>query len=128
MEPAEALPTINELEDSMWGKRIVAANARGYWNSDDMELAGSWKSCACGQMDPWIELDPGSRGGPSPKDVELYNLGCEFARLRTSGPGDYNMFDRAARLLIAIHNRSMELYVIAKQKGEHWTTRLRGDP
>jgi hypothetical protein len=120
---AAALLTINELEDSMWGKRIVAANARGYWNSDDMELAGSWKSCACGQMDPWIEIDLGGRAlcGPSPKDAELYRLGCEFARLRTSGPGDYNTFDRAARLLIDIHNRSMKLYELAVKNGKDWT-------
>ena len=125
MEPAEALLTINELEDSMWGKRIVAAKARGYWNGDDMKLARSWKSCACGEMDPWIETDPESLSGKSPMDAELYKLGCEFAGL---GDEVDNMFERAARLLIAIHNRSMELYAIAEQKGEHWTTRLRGDP
>jgi hypothetical protein len=125
MGSAAGLLIASNLKDSMWGKRIVAAVKRGDWNDEDVYMAGSWKSCACGEMDPWIELDPGSLCGKMPKDVELYNLGCEFAGL---GDGKDNMFEIAAQLLIAIHNRSMELYAIAEQKGEHWTTRLRGDP
>jgi hypothetical protein len=114
MGSAETLLTVNELEDSMWGRRIVAAAKRGDWNDYDLSMAGRWTSCACGQMDPWIEIANGC-----PADSELWMLGCEFGKLRTTEQGD--MFDRAARLLIAIHTRSMELYNEAVRTGKDWT-------
>ena len=117
MGSAETLLTVNNLEDSMWGRRIVAAAKRGDWNDYDLSMAGRWTSCACGQMDPWIEIDPGTDGGPM--DAKLWQLGCEFGKLYSSEQGD--MFDRAARLLIAIHTRSMELYNEAVRTGKDWT-------
>tara|TARA_R110000851_G_scaffold25687_2_gene73701 strand:+ start:5272 stop:5637 length:366 start_codon:yes stop_codon:yes gene_type:complete len=120
MGSAETLLTVNELEDSMWGKRILAAKARGGWNADDLSMSGNWATCACGQMDPWIEVDnTDTLTDKRPLDRTLFVLGCDFGNLEYTG--DAVKFDRAARLLIAIHTRSMELYDEAVLNGKDWT-------
>tara|TARA_R110000851_G_scaffold34260_1_gene91091 strand:+ start:820 stop:1236 length:417 start_codon:yes stop_codon:yes gene_type:complete len=123
MNSTIALLTKHRLQNTMWGKRIIAARARGHWNGDDDAKAGSWQSCACGQMDPWIEK---GRGGgfskTAPVDKTLFDLGCEFAYLWEENEDTNAMFDRSAKLLIDIHNRSIELYNIAVQEGKEWAT------
>tara|TARA_B110000240_G_C13491269_1_gene449683 strand:+ start:1580 stop:1942 length:363 start_codon:yes stop_codon:yes gene_type:complete len=114
MNSTIVLLTVAGLESTMWGRRIVAAAKRGDWNDYDLSMAGRWTSCACGQMDPWIEIANGC-----PADSELWMLGCKFGKLRTTEQGD--MFERAACLLIAIHTRSMELYDEAVELGLDWT-------
>jgi hypothetical protein len=96
----------NNLHESHWGKRIIAAEINGFWDKSDYRAAGAWFSCACGKLDDHIE-----RIGNVPVDDKLKMLGHRFSmwvdeKLPLCTLRD---FFRAAETLVAIEKRSIEL-------------------
>lgn len=57
-----------------WAQRIDEAEQRDEFTEDDLELAGHWVTCACGEQDPRIPR--GDIG--KPLDEKLSKLGQEF--------------------------------------------------
>lgn len=88
------------LLNSKWGRRIAAAERRGYFTNSMKDKAGNWFSCACGDMDKHIERT--SLGAPL--DPILLFAGQDFYYYV-----NHNEFVNAAGTLWAIEERSREL-------------------
>lgn len=97
---AKELLTEAGLQDSHWGRRIIAAEERGKFNSEDRNDSLKWTDCACGHQDPRIPRD--CMGVPL--DDGLSSLGASF-HVRVES----NRFDYAAYILIAIEKRAGEV-------------------
>jgi hypothetical protein len=102
MLPAHALLVKEKLDQSNWGKRIIAAEGNNNdFQPSDRTCANSWMSCACGKLDAHIERE---KYGDAPEDRKLYDLGLLFTQ-QVNGSRAYG----AAVSLIKIEKRSIEL-------------------
>jgi hypothetical protein len=112
MMKAHGLLVENRLEDTYWGKKIIAAEENGWFYTVDCHESGEWFSCACGQLDEHVDRNDSG----VPLDAELENEGCDFSDY-VNGPiwstGDdgklVSSFYLAAECLIRIEKRSIEL-------------------
>lgn len=100
---AKELLTEAGLHESVWGKRIIDAEASGKFKPSNVKSASEWPTCACGRQDKRI---PRSRSG-APHDWPLNQLGKQFY-LEVRG----NRFIPAAKCLIAIENRAAEILAL----------------
>ena len=104
------------LQDSVWGKRIIQAT-KGTWDDTkarfvrgftlhDVLEAGSWVTCACGEITAGIPRGDGVNA-LIPQDEVLVRLGNQFS---TDVGNDTRIF--AAKTLVAIEKRAT---VVAKE-------------
>ena len=89
-----------KLQDTFWGKIIIASEKRGHFTVHKKELAGDRITCACGKLDNNIPrfsdgdpIDPYLR--EYGKLFEASVLDCDFAK--------------AAQLLCKIEKRSAKI-------------------
>lgn len=101
MMTAKEILVAAKLERSFWGKRIIAAEKRGYSSDSDEKFASSWTTCACGRLDKRI---PGIEDGDGPDDVKLRVAGQRFADAIDA----YSMLE-AAEYLVAIEKRAKQI-------------------
>lgn len=97
MRSAKQILIGNGLDQSFWGKRIIAAQCRGGFLGGDVLSAGNWTTCACGQQDPRIPRD---RVG-EPLDTQLAGNGLIFNHQVANGH-----YSDAAETLVAIEKRA----------------------
>lgn len=83
-----------------WNTRIKLAERNGEFTKQDMNDAGNWVTCACGQQDPRIRRDSDGK----PEDQRLFDLGAYFSQ---AVGGD--QFNTARETLHAIERRSAKL-------------------
>ena len=115
-ETAKQLLTSNNLQSTVWGKRIILAEIRGHFTDFVKTRVRGWTTCACGVQDPRL-LDTNNCG--CPWDSALSELGLRFETVVCAwvlsrdqlagvkfGPPD---FLQAAKILIAIEHRADEL-------------------
>ena len=114
MKPAHKLLHKNNLHNSHWGLRIIAAENLGEFTDEDESLASLWISCACGKLDSHVQIN--SNG--EPEDTLLSNLGVEFSDWVKVIPDGWligitnnvnDEFHGAAVTLVQIEQRSLEL-------------------
>jgi hypothetical protein len=119
MKPAHKLLFENNLHQSHWGLRIIAGEIKGRFSEVDIFDSNQWMSCACGKLDGHIEREKGIKNKGCPKDRTLFLLGHDFNDyvhfVPTSETISNGQFYRAARTLIAIEQRSIELLVSTKR-------------
>ena len=99
-EPVKAklLLIAASLDETIWGKRIIRAEKRGYFTTSDNGEARNWNTCACGKQDKRL-LSYGK-----PKDFWLYHWGCVFSdQVGTDHPLG------AAKTLIKIEKRAAKI-------------------
>ena len=72
---AEQILKEHGLHASHWGKRIIAAEQKDVFNSDDVEDSSRWVTCACGKITQSI---PRVGMSNAPKDERLLSLGEAF--------------------------------------------------
>ena len=98
--------TEHDLHETFWGKKIIAAEARGHFTESDLSMAGNWVTCACGKQSPAIPrvTNRHSFDLAAPLDGVLYDMGFTFA-----GEVADNAFFFAALTLIEIEKRAIEL-------------------
>jgi hypothetical protein len=90
-----------------WHERIERARVNaGRFQSEDLELARSWTTCACGEQDPRIPRhshdDDWSEG--EPLDVRLSVYGLDFLHaVRANDP------NRAETVLRSIERRAAQV-------------------
>jgi len=95
------------IADSHWGVRIIAAEDKGYFAESDVHDSKSWVTCACGKNSRLIETAgdiTGDDDDKCPLDPVIVKLGMDFP----SEVGNDD-FVNAARTLVAIENRAIEL-------------------
>jgi hypothetical protein len=97
---AEELLVNAGLDTSVWGIDIIKAEGIGFFTLDMEIRAGSWTSCACGEMNSWIATDEAG----VPTDRKLRNLGNTFTSCVR-----FDHIRVAAESLIAIEARAIEL-------------------
>ena len=85
-----------------WHERIGAADKRRGFTFDDVDLAGKWPTCACGEQDPRIPRTGSGRGAPVDKKLRV--LGNTFYEAIR---GDD--FGGARETLAAIERRAAEV-------------------
>lgn len=76
MKTAKEILEKAKLHKTVWGKRIIAAEERGYFTDEDKRLARSWVTCACGKVTHDIPRNWGNR----PIDDQLVQYGCVFEK------------------------------------------------
>lgn len=104
--------TKNNLHDSFWGKKIIAAVKRDRFTDSNIDHAHTWNTCACGKISTKIEYSDettfDSNGEPveskKPLDFHLQNLGDEFYEHVRE-----NRFRLAAETLVEIECRAKDL-------------------
>ncbi len=106
---AHELLILYRLDQTYWGKKIIAAEQAGEFDAQDFEDANCWLTCACGKLSGFIE-----RGvWEEPKDEALYRLGMKFTKLVNFDEDEELCFsDRVfevAETLIDIEDRASEL-------------------
>ena len=102
MTRAEEILTEASLQDSYWGRRILTAEARGFFNPSDGALSDDWTTCACGQTD--LRLSP--LPSVAPRDPDLRALGSLFGEVVQYG---WSTFSEAAICLVNIEVRAAQL-------------------
>ena len=96
------------LHESYWGKKILAAENRGWFTGSNKKQARSWITCACGRLDSRI---------PRNQFLYHYNAGAPSDdQLRDTGRRFYhhileNNFMDAADCLIEIEARARDMMV-----------------
>lgn len=80
-----------------WTQRIDDAQKRGHFRDADIDLAGEWVTCACGEQDKDI---PRNIVG-CPLDDRLEELGIEFMNAV-----EENNFNVARSILVDIQTRA----------------------
>ena len=96
-QTAAAILKAAKIDQTFWGKRIIAAAECGSFTSGDLLESCGWVGCACGKLDQQI---PRNYLG-EPIDKKLVFLGVEFnAMVRC------NYFVTAAKVLVAIEKRA----------------------
>ena len=88
------------LSTTYWGKKIIAAEARGKFTNNNQDRAGEWTTCACGKSTSDI---PTTKMGylNEPIDDHLRQLGMDFY---SDVEGD--RFLSAAKTLVEIETRA----------------------
>ena len=76
-QAATPIPSITATKKTWWD-RIREARERGVFTWEDVNLAATWVTCACGEQDPRIPRN-NSKTAPHPKDPYLFRLGTAFA-------------------------------------------------
>jgi hypothetical protein len=87
------------FDKTYWGKKIIAAEQRGYFYDIEGMMSNNWVTCACGKVSTNV---PRHAEGTRPQDKSLFLLGCKF--------GDWvrqNDFLSAAKVLVRIENRAV---------------------
>lgn len=92
-----------------WFERIAIARKQGEFTNKDVDDAGNWPDCACGEQSKFIPRDydyPNNDGygDGEPQDRKLSNLGASFAKAVME-----DEFDKAESILVKIQNRSSEI-------------------
>lgn len=88
-----------------WSDRIAEARQRGKFTADDVVLARSWVTCACGEQDQRIPRLKDTGGvTDEPVDDRLSVLGTYFFNYVTD-----NDIDRADKTLALIEARAAEV-------------------
>ena len=64
----------HNLDKTYWGKKIIAAEKRGWFTNFNSSEAGNWVTCACGRLDKRLHDYWGV-----PEDEQLRVLGYEFS-------------------------------------------------
>ena len=100
------------LHDSVWGKRILKACEEGTFSGQDKELAGSWVTCACGEVTAGIPRGKDRYSSTYtlsdemvPQDAKLERLGLTFFYAVSEG----HHCTTAAKLLVEIEARAIEV-------------------
>ena len=92
-----------------WKDRIEKARAVGWFSNEDIQLANAWVTCACGEQDPRIPVEPVM----GPEDTVLNELGHDFSYCV-----DHDDFDGAESTLNLIELRS-EAILSRLTRSEH---------
>ena len=101
MLAAKKLLIKERMSQTIWGQRIIVAEANERFTENDAMRAGDWLTCACGEVDRHVEMISMDNG---PVDHELNDLGLEFSVC----VGE-DRFEDAAITLVSIEKRSIEL-------------------
>lgn len=104
LEKVTATLREGDVLDTYWGKRIVEATERGYFEPYDRIEATSWVTCACGRVTANIGRDD-IKGIPD--DPTLRAKGVSFNNGVVT-----NNFEAAAEILVAIEIRAS---IVAKK-------------
>jgi hypothetical protein len=87
------------LEKTFWGRIIIDAENNDEFDEADVNNAGDWTTCACGQQDSRLH-----RTGGIPLDSYLQDYGYKF-----NYAVNHNNFVLAAETLVDIEDRAAEL-------------------
>jgi hypothetical protein len=96
-----------KLDETYWGKKIIAAEKRGRFKESEGDQAAKWTTCACGNESYNIPRGPRYN---EPLDEVLYDLGFRFSFIIED-----NQFVNAAEMLFWIEERAM---IVAKKFDE----------
>ena len=102
------------LDETYWGKKIIAAEKRGYFTTSNYDQSAGWQTCACGRQDSRIERWHNGR----PMDALLQQLGENF-----QVEVEADSYHQAARTLIEIEQRAVE--VIADQVSKSMAIKMK---
>lgn len=97
------------LSATYWGKKIIAAEARGKFTESNINQSAGWVTCACGRVTADIPRDPDTRfqSYNTPLDRILKGRGFAFYEAVED-----NKFLDAAEILNDIETRAR---IVAKQ-------------
>jgi len=104
MNIATDILTRTGYNTSYWGKKIIAAEQRGYFTESNKDQSGNWVTCACGKSCGSIEFEYKDGYPVRPVDPNLYSLGIDF-----NNAVEMNCFVKAAEVLLDIERRVIEL-------------------
>lgn len=109
MKEAQEYLTAKNLDTTYWGKKIIAAEARGNFTESNINQSAEWVTCACGRLTGDIPraADTRFQSYNMPLDRVLKDLGFEFYNAVED-----NEFLYAAELLDKIETRAR---IVAKQ-------------
>lgn len=79
MNSAREILTAHKLENTFWGKKIIAAENRGRFTESNQFAGSRWTTCACGKLDDGIPREDGGGDDWAPEDDDLYRLGLLFS-------------------------------------------------
>ena len=107
MTTAREILTEAGLQNTFWGRRIIAAEKRGRFSLDDIQKSEDWATCACGKTADAIPR--GNHGGPL--DGVLAGLGRSFHwEMRDNSPV------LVAEILVTIEERAAVVLAGMKRK------------
>jgi len=66
------------LENSFWGKKVIAAEKRGHFTDSNFQNANSWVTGACGKDETAVTYFPELLDNLPPRDRKVRKLGEEF--------------------------------------------------
>ena len=66
------------LQDTYWGKKIIAAEKRGYFTQSNKNQSEEWVTCACGRLTHDI---PRTARFRAPMDIILADLGLSLIHI-----------------------------------------------
>jgi len=95
-----------------WKDRIKRARESGSFTNQDIKLANAWVTCACGEQDPRIPVEPVM----GPEDTVLNEMGHDFTYCV-----DHDDFDGAEDVLNLIELRA-DMILRNLTRSEHVNT------
>ena len=109
MREAQEYLTEKNQHITYWGKKIIAAEARGKFTESNINQSAGWVTCACGKVTADIPRDPDTRfqSYNTPLDRILKGRGFAFYEAVED-----NKFLDAAEILHEIETRAR---IVAKQ-------------
>ncbi len=96
----------HNLDQTYWGKKIIAAEKRGGFTSSNREQSNDWVTCACGRITQDIPRENGC-----PHDLILSTLGSGFYNKVNN-----NEIDKAAEYLVEIEARAITVSIANAKK------------
>ncbi len=110
MNEAKEYLELKGLDNSYWGKKIIAAEERGKFTASNRHHAADWVTCACGKITSDIprtlDLDEDSHSYNVPLDSVLKDHGFSFY-----DNVEADRFLAAAETLVSIETRAI---IVAK--------------
>ena len=99
LHPAKCMLTEEDLHDTVWGKRIIAAEGSEHGFSETMKLRSRrWLTCACGTTEGVFM----SRETGAPNNPDIEEWGHEFSKAVLQSDTT-----RAAKMLVCIQRQAI---------------------